>query len=190
MLYDHLSAKGVPAVFFREPGSTFISEKIRAILLDRQHEKMTAPAELLLYSAARTQMVSEEILPSLETGKVVICDRFYDSTTAYQGHGREIDLDFVNRLNTFVTYATRPNLTFLIDLDPETALTRNKNNGGTLDRLEQEKAEFHHRVRDGYLALASSSDERDRFLILDGKKPIEAIHQEVLAAIKQRLDLS
>ncbi len=186
LLYKKLLDLNIPAVLLRDPGGTHISEEIRAIVLDNKHHNMSSQAELLLYSAARTQMVSEEIIPRLEAGNVVICDRFYDSTTAYQGYGRKIDLNFIKQLNTFVTYGLRPHLTVLIDLKPEVALERNRAAGGKLDRLEQETFEFHQRVRDGYLELASSAAEKDRFVVIDGATSIGHIHENVLTTIKRR----
>lgn len=187
LLYDHLFAKGLPVVFLREPGSTRISEKIRAILLDRENEQMVAEAELLLYSAARTQMVLQQVIPFLRDEKIVICDRYFDSTTAYQGYGREIDLDFVRKLNKFVTKETVPNLTFLIDLDPELAQKRNRCKGQSFDRLEKEDIKFHERVRAGYLEIAGLSHNAARLVVVPGNRPAREIQQEIQEHVLTRL---
>ena len=182
LLHGALKDRKLPVLFLREPGGTEISEKIRAVLLDNANHKMSAMTEVLLYSAARAQMVRESIIPHLEKGFVVICDRYFDSTTAYQGFGRKIDLDFIKKLNSFATEELVPDLTFLIDLDPEIALQRKKTD---LDRLEKEDLEFHQRVRNGYLEIARPNTER--FVIIDGKQSIEVIQDEIFMEVKSKL---
>jgi len=182
LLLGALKDRNLPVLFLREPGGTEISEKIRAVLLDNANHKMSAMTEVLLYSAARAQMVRESIIPHLEKGFVVICDRYFDSTTAYQGFGRKIDLDFIKKLNSFATEELVPDLTFLIDLDPEIALQRKKTD---LDRLEKEDLEFHQRVRNGYLEIARPNPER--FVIIDGKQSIEVIQDEIFMEVKSKL---
>lgn len=184
LLLGALKDRKLPVLFLREPGGTEISEKIRSVLLDNANHKMSAMTEVLLYSAARAQMVRENILPNLEKGTVVICDRYFDSTTAYQGFGRRIDLDFIKKLNNFATEELVPDLTFLIDLDPKIALQRTKTD---LDRLEKEDSEFHQRVRKGYLEIARSNP--DRFVVIDGTQSIEAIQDEIFMKIKLKLPL-
>ncbi len=181
-LNETLKDRKLPVLFLREPGGTEISEKIRSVLLDNANHKMSAMTEVLLYSAARAQMVRESIIPHLEKGFVVICDRYFDSTTAYQGFGRKIDLDFIKKLNSFATEELVPDLTFLIDLDPEIALQRKK---ADLDRLEKEDLEFHQRVRNGYLEIARPNTER--FVIIDGKQSIEVIQDEIFMEVKSKL---
>ena len=181
-LNETLKDRKLPVLFLREPGGTEISEKIRSVLLDNANHKMSAMTEVLLYSAARAQMVRESIIPHLEKGFVVICDRYFDSTTAYQGFGRKIDLDFIKKLNSFATEELVPDLTFLIDLDPEIALQRKKTD---LDRLEKENLEFHQRVRNGYLEIARPNTER--FVIIDGKQSIEVIQDEIFMEVKSKL---
>ena len=182
LLLGALKDRNLPVLFLREPGGTEISEKIRAVLLDNANHKMSAMTEVLLYSAARAQMVRESIIPHLEKGFVVICDRYFDSTTAYQGFGRKIDLDFIKKLNSFATEELVPDLTFLIDLDPEIALQRKKTD---LDRLEKENLEFHQRVRNGYLEIARPNTER--FVIIDGEQSIEVIQDEIFMEVKSKL---
>ncbi len=184
LLHGALKDRKLPVLILREPGGTEISEKIRSVLLDNANHKMSAMTEVLLYSAARAQMVRENILPNLEKGTVVICDRYFDSTTAYQGFGRRIDLDFIKKLNNFATEELVPDLTFLIDLDPKIALQRTKTD---LDRLEKEDSEFHQRVRKGYLEIARSNP--DRFVVIDGTQSIEAIQDEIFMKIKLKLPL-
>jgi len=184
LLHGALKDRKLPVLILREPGGTEISEKIRSVLLDNANHKMSAMTEVLLYSAARAQMVRENILPNLEKGTVVICDRYFDSTTAYQGFGRRIDLDFIKKLNNFATEELVPDLTFLIDLDAKIALQRTKTD---LDRLEKEDSEFHQRVRKGYLEIARSNP--DRFVVIDGTQSIEAIQDEIFMKIKLKLPL-
>ena len=184
LLLGALKDRKLPVLFLREPGGTEISEKIRTVLLDNTNHKMSAITEVLLYSAARAQMVREKIIPNLEKSSIVICDRHFDSTTAYQGFGRKIDLDFIKKLNSFATEELVPGLTFLIDLDPEIALQRTKTD---LDRLEKEDSEFHRRVRNGYLEIARSNP--DRFVIVDGTQSIEAIQDKIFMEVKSKLSL-
>lgn len=187
LLRDRLASEGYAVHLLREPGGTKISERIRALLLDNGNAEMVKEAELLLYSAARTQMVAERILPLLRQGHIVICDRYYDSTTAYQGYAREIDLEFIHKLNNFVTHATRPDLTLLLDIDPEVAFRRKRAKETKLDRLEKENLSFHHQVRGAFLEIAKSNTEMDRFIIVDGDRPISVIHNEVCNYVKNRL---
>lgn len=187
LLRDALVDLDFPVLFLREPGGTEISEKIRQVLLDTQHALMYKKTELLLYSAARAQIVSERIAPSLDRGQVVVCDRYFDSTTAYQGYGRQIDLDFIDKLHSFVADKIEPNLTFLIDLDPEEALKRKKATTVEKDRLDRETVEFHMRVRDGYLQIART--ESKRFVTIDGSGSIQVIQQQILDETKRRLKL-
>ncbi len=187
LLRDALIELDFPVLFLREPGGTEISEKIRQVLLDIQHALMNKKTELLLYSAARAQIVSERIAPSLDQGQVVVCDRYFDSTTAYQGYGRQIDLDFIDKLHSFVADKIEPNLTFLIDLDPEEALKRKKATTVEKDRLDRETLEFHKRVRNGYLQIART--ESKRFVTIDGSRSIQVIQQQILDETKRRLKL-
>ena len=184
LLHETLKDRKLPILFLREPGGTEISEKVRTVLLDNANHKMNAMTEVLLYSAARAQMVRENIIPHLGKGFIVICDRYFDSTTAYQGFGRKIDLDFIKKLNNFATKELAPDLTFLINLDPGIALQRKKTD---LDRLEKEDSEFHQRVRNGYLEIARSNP--DRFVIVDGTQSIEAIQDEIFMEVKSKLSL-
>jgi len=187
LLADALRKHALSVTLLREPGGTEISEKIRALLLDVANADMGDVTELLLYSAARAQIVSECVIPHLEQGDVVVCDRYYDSTTAYQGYGRELDLTFVAQLNAFATKSVTPDVTFLIDLSPDAALKRKQSQRGELDRLEQEHLLFHKRVRAGYLEIARA--EPQRFHVIDGEQAIDEIQSEVLTVVRSRLNL-
>jgi dTMP kinase len=178
LLADYLQARGCETLVLREPGGTRISEQIREILLDNRNGMMAAETELLLYGSARAQVVAEKIIPWLDQGGVVLCDRFYDSTTAYQGYGRGLDLHFIEELNTFIISGRKPDLTILIDIAPDLASGRQHARSG-LDRMENQKTEFHNRVRNGYLKLAEM--EPERFLKLDGNQSIKTIHNQIVA---------
>jgi dTMP kinase len=160
MLVRHLKKCGHEPLFLREPGGTALSEKVREILLNRGDVDVTDRAELLLFLAARAQLVDEVIMPAIESGKIVVCDRFYDSTYAYQGFARGLSFDAIREMNTFATFGLVPNLTLLYDLAVEVAQRRGTVTVPAHDRLEKEKADFHQRVRDGYLELASHDPER------------------------------
>lgn len=179
-LIQHLDRAGISYQLFREPGGTEIGEKIRDILLDNNHDNMLPATELLLYSASRYQLTKSRIIPGLKAGKVVICDRFYDSSTAYQGYGRGIDLDFIKRLNAAATDSLVPDRTFILDISLE---ERNKRLGNkNLDRLEQEALDFHKRVRDGFLEMAMQ--EPERFIVLEGNRNPEVLSNEVWKTVR------
>jgi len=168
-----LKKKGRAVVMLREPGGTRISEAIRNILLDKDLKEMAHVTELLLYLAARAQIVREKILPALKKGKVVISDRFEDSTMAYQGFGRKIPLEAIEEASKLVRGALKPDLTFVLDIDIEKGLAR----GGRHDRIEREALSFHRRVRKGFLALARK--EPRRMVVLDTSKSVESVSQKV-----------
>ncbi|MDZ7363632.1 MAG: dTMP kinase [candidate division KSB1 bacterium] len=186
-LFETLRAVGYDTELLREPGGVEIAEAIRQILLDAKHSGMTERTEILLYSAARAQITKEKIQPLLAAGKIIIADRFVDSTTAFQGFGRQIDLDFVRRINRFVTWELLPDVTFLLHIPLAVAETRQRQSGKALDRLEREDRAFHERVLQGYLQLAQA--EPQRFVVLDGTQSLDAVSQEVKATLRQRFDL-
>ncbi len=173
-LIQQLHTHNIHPHVVREPGGTPISEAVRTILLNPQFAEMHAHTEILLYSAARAQLVQEKLLPQLEAGEYLIADRFFDSTTAYQGYGRGIDLEVVNTLNRFATNGLVPYKTFFIDITPETAMARQT---GERDRLEGGGMAFYTRVREGFLRIAR--EEPQRFVIVDGERPVEAIAREI-----------
>ncbi len=174
-LLRYLRERGVPCLFLREPGSTAIGERIRELLLSLDSKGMSAKTELLLYLASRAQLVEEKIIPALREKKVVITDRFSDSSLAYQGGGRGLGLELVSRLNKFATSKIRPDLTILLDCPVAVGLERVKRNAP--DRLEAEAKEFHERVRSAYLFLAKRRGKRIK--VFDGTKKKEDLFLEV-----------
>ncbi|MCK4715654.1 MAG: dTMP kinase [Candidatus Marinimicrobia bacterium] len=179
-LIHRLDQRNIEYQLFREPGGTRIGEKIRDILLDKDHSNMLPITELLLYSASRYQLTMRSIIPALNAGKVVICDRFYDSTTAYQGYGRGIDIEFIKRLNAVATKSLIPDKTFILDISLEERLQRlgEKN----LDRLEQEAIAFHKKVREGFIAMAQ--EEPERMILIDGNRPSGEISKDIWNYVK------
>jgi dTMP kinase len=172
-----------------EPGGTEIGQQIRRILLDPANSAMHARAELLLYFASRAQNVEQVIRPALERGAVVLCDRFTDSTLVYQGCGRGLDPEIVLQLDRIACQGLKPDVTVLIDVDLPTSLARakkrNQRVGQSEARIDDESAAFHERVREGYLALAAQAPER--FLVIDGRDDIGAVHERIQEALAQRV---
>lgn len=185
LLVDRLQKMGKEVLLIREPGGTELSERIRDILLDHKHFSMTQKAELFLFSAARAQLVSEVIRPALQKGVIVICDRFYDSTTAYQGYGRGIDLQEVKQVNVIAVGGTIPDLTLFLDIEVEEILRRRNAAGLSADRMESSGMQFYERVRKGYHAIAA--EEQQRFYILNGALASEELHQQIWKLIHSRL---
>lgn len=183
-LADYFSANNIPFAATREPGGTLISEKIRDILLDVENTEMNPETELLLYMASRSQHTKEIIIPALEAGKHVICDRYYDSTLAYQGAARDLDSKFIDLLIDFATYATSPDITFLLDITLEESQHRMRDRNK--DRIEQEAKEFHQKVRAEFLNLAIKYN--NRFVIINGSQEPEMILNQIKSEIQQKLD--
>ncbi len=183
LLIKFLEGRGIDAVLTREPGGTAVSKKIREILLDPANRAMVPTTELLLYAADRAQHVGELVVPALESGRWVVCDRFVDSTVAYQGRGRGLDMTLIAELNRVATGGLRPDVTFLIDLPPELGMGRVVKRGaaeataGGKDRMEGESIEFHRRLRSGFLEIAHAEPGRVR--VIDGARPIAAIQTEI-----------
>ena len=169
------------AIFVREPGGTQISEEIREILLNRHLEDISDRTEALLMTGSRSQLTHEIIIPNLNKGLHVVADRYSDSTLAYQGGGRQIDIEWLIRLNQFATYDIEPNVTFYIDVLPEEALKRKNQEK---DRIEMAGIELQSRVRNAYLELAKRF--QSRYLIIDGHDSIDNIHDIIISHIKQR----
>lgn len=184
-LERHLEARGSRVVTTREPGGTPISEAIRSMLLDPENTSITSTTELLLYEAARAQHVEETIRPALEEGAVVLCDRFYDSTTAYQGAGRGLHGDDLDRLHRLATRGLVPDLTILIDIPVEEGLRR-ASARRKHDRIEQEPLAFHKSVRKGFLALAEREPERVE--VIDGMLSVEAIADTIARRVDALLE--
>jgi dTMP kinase len=149
---------------------------LREILLDKGHLELTRISELFLFSASRAQLVAEVIKPALQDNELVICDRFYDSTTAYQGYGRGIDREAISRINMLATQGTNPDLTFVIDIPVEELERRKMTAGNALDRMESSGREFYERVRAGYREMATTSQ---RIVVLDGTRSIQEIHDDI-----------
>ncbi|MCF7823757.1 MAG: dTMP kinase [Candidatus Marinimicrobia bacterium] len=185
MLYHELLDRDLVVHLFREPGGTKISEKIRDILLDKNHSEMSAVTEMLLYFSSRNQLIVEKIIPALTRGEIVLLDRFVDSTIAYQGYGRDLSLNDINKVAEVAIGNVHPDLTVLVDTPLETA--ENRMDKRELDRLEAENAEFKQRTRQGYLELARQ--EPDRFLVLDGRESIETLKQTVIKKVTQILEI-
>ena len=184
LLVNDLKSAGKEVVFLREPGGTEVSERIREILLDKNQISFYQKTELLLFSAARAQLVHQVICPALQGGKVVICDRFHDSTTAYQGYGRGLDLGEVRALNRIATSGVLPDVTFFIDVDLNEIRLRRHASLIAEDRMESGGDEFYRRVLDGYRAIAG--DEPERVVTINGMRRMEEIHREIWAIVRQR----
>ena len=185
-LADALESAGHEVLLAREPGGTRLGEKIRALLKENSDEPPTARAELLLFLAARAQIVERQFLPALERGAWIVCDRFSDSTFAYQGYGRGLDLPEVRRLDAFATQGLKPDLTLLLEVPPETArkrlAARQAATGSTADRMELAGDDFHSRLRAGFEEMAAA--EPDRFRVIDASRAADAVSAEVLAAVR------
>ena len=183
LLKDKLEKIGKRVVLIREPGGTEISEKVRDILLDKENSAMHIEAELLLFSASRAQLVREKIIPLLEEGTFVVSDRFHDSSIAYQGYGRGIDLKSVMAIQKFAIGEAIPKITFFIDLSLEEIDKRREKFGVTnLDRIELLENDFYSKVREGYLEL---SKVESRFKVIDGTQSIEEIHEQIIDELKK-----
>tara|TARA_A100001035_G_C27773492_1_gene497668 strand:- start:1628 stop:2266 length:639 start_codon:yes stop_codon:yes gene_type:complete len=175
LLLDRLKKNSIVFKFVREPGGTRISEEIRKTLLSNKNMNMSSRTEALLMTASRAQLTKEEIIPAMNEGNCIVADRFKDSTLAYQGGGRKLDLKFLKRLNDFATYDIDPDLTFYIDVTAETAYKRSSHNN--LDRIESFGLEFQNSVREKYLHLAEKF--RNRIITIDGNQSISIIHSTI-----------
>lgn len=187
LLVTQLQASGSKVILLREPGGTPVSEAIRTILLDKQHLEMGSTAELLLFSAARAQLVQQVICPALREGTVVVCDRYYDSTTAYQGYGRGIALDEIRAINRIASSGTTPDVTLLVDVGVEEVVQRRLRAGLSADRMEASGNHFFERVRAGYRQIAL--EEPQRVKLVDGMRPIEPIRQEIWSIVQEKRSL-
>ena len=187
LLAEELIDLGHEVVVTREPGGTPIGEEIRHLLIHSSSGKEMSPeAELLLFAAARAQLVRELIQPSLQAGKIVICDRFLDSTTVYQGAARSIASDPVSYINQFAVGPVTPDLTFILDVPHEESMRRVKRRASDVpDRMEEENADFYKKVREGYLLLAGSMPER--FHVIDGTRQLEANREEILKTVLENM---
>ena len=178
-LVRRLEAGGLAVRALREPGGTSVGEGVRALLLDPEHSGLDATAELLLYEASRAQLVADVIAPALEAGEIVICDRFYDSTTAYQGFARGLPLERIRQLNEIATLGIVPDRTIVLDIAPELGIRRATREGA--DRLEGESFAFHEAVRRGFLAIAA--EEPGRVRVVDASGSVSEVAERVWAAL-------
>lgn len=183
LLKEYLETKGYDSIVTREPGGTVISEAIREIILNTAYTEMSHTTELLLYAAARAQLVNQVIAPALLEGKAVICDRFVESSAVYQGIGRGLGVDTVYEVNNYAMGDVRPKLTIFMDLDAEAGLKR-KERQTELDRMEQEDLSFHKRVVEGYRRLAELYPER--IFPVDATLPVEEIHRIIVSEVEKR----
>lgn len=190
-----LATDGHPVFETREPGGTQIGEQIRSVLLSPENGSMSPITELLLYEACRAQLIAEQIRPELEKGSLVLCDRYFDATTAYQGYGRGLDLDLVERLNRIAGQGIEPDLTILLDCTVEQGLERIQDryrNGpkgvgtGSPDRMESEDKAFHEKIRQGYLCLAEKHGRRIR--LVDASEDAETVHARVMDHLGKALE--
>jgi dTMP kinase len=185
LLAEWLTAQGYPLLTTREPGGTRIGEAIREVLHDCAHTEMAPQAEILLYSASRAQHVAEVIRPALAAGKIVLCDRYFDSTYAYQGYGRCLPLEALRAITNFAVQGLIPDLTLYLDVLPEVGLQRRAHSGEALNRLDREALDFHARVRAGYLELAAA--EPSRWRIIDAQRPPEDVQQALRTILTEYL---
>ncbi|WP_066889760.1 dTMP kinase [Clostridium nigeriense] len=178
MIYEFLIDSGIECIKTREPGGIRISENIRNIILDTKNTEMDRKTEALLYAAARRQHLVEKVIPELNKGKIVLCDRFIFSSLAYQGYAREIDVKEIFEINKFAVGEYMPDLNILFDVSPEVGLSRiNKNKDREVNRLDLEKLDFHNKVRDGYYKLVE--ENQDNFQVINAEKSIEEVFNEV-----------
>ena len=186
LIDERLRKDGYETVLTREPGGTPIAEQIRNVILDKGNTAMDSRTEALLYAASRRQHLVEKVWPALKEGKVVLCDRYLDSSLAYQGGARGLGIDNVLGVNMFATEGTFPDLTLLFDIEPELGLQRIAANAAReVNRLDLEKIEFHRGVRKTFLSLAERYPER--FVIIDASQPLDKVVEDAYQAIAQRL---
>ena len=184
MLYRRLNRLAIRSVLIHEPGSTALGEKLTRLLKWARSTSISPMTELLLFNASRAQLLDEVVRPSLKAGKIVICDRYTDSTVAYQGYGRGIDIETIKKVNLMATGALKPDLTVLLGISPEDGFARKS--GQEPDRFEKEAKAFHRRVRKGYLQLAA--DEPQRWLVIDAALPKEKIKQMIWQKVSSLIE--
>lgn len=187
LLAGYLRGQGVDVVVTREPGGTAIGDQIREVLHDTANTAMSSTAEVLLYSASRAQLIAEVIRPALAQGKIILCDRYADSTMAYQGYGRGLDREMLIALTEIATGGLEPELTILLDLDVDRGLARRRDQGDEMNRLDLEVTTFHERVRAGYLAMAGNDPRR--WVVIPADRPVEHVAEDVRQVVLARLGL-
>ena len=182
---QYLTKEGYSILTTREPGGIKIAEEIRTIILDNKNIEMDAHAEALLFAASRSQHFNEKILPALANNKIILCDRFIDSSLAYQGHARGLGIDKVYEINKFAIGDVLPELTLFIDVPPSVGLKRVFSNSRKVDRLDLESLKFHEKVYEGYMIIAEKYE--NRFKIVDGTQPVEKVIEDAIKIIKNIL---
>ena len=186
-VYDWIREKGLDCIKTREPGGIKISEEIRQVILDKENVKMDGRTEALLYAAARRQHLVEKVIPALESGYIVLCDRFIDSSLAYQGYARGLGIDEVMSINEFAIGEYMPDISILFDLDPKIGLERlNSNNQREVNRLDLEKLDFHEKVREGYNIVYNSN--KDRIVKINAEKTKEEVFKDIQNIILEKLN--
>ncbi len=183
LLEEYLKANGINYYLTREPGGTSVSEQIRNVILDKKNSAMCDECEALLYAAARVQLLKEEIEPRLNAGELVLCDRYIDSSFAYQAYARGLGVEFVEMINSFAIKNFTPDCTLFLKLSPEDAFKR-KGGVDAGDRVELSGAEFHQKVYNGYLSLAQKYS--DRFSVIDASGTKDQTHSKIISALKQK----
>ena len=186
---DWLTEQGYDVLKTRQPGGTKIGRQIRSILLDPEHEELQPESELLLYLSDRIQHIQETIIPAKATGKIVLCDRFHDSTVAYQGYGRGLNLNSIESVVAHCIKPYDPDLTILLNISPETVSLRleQREEYAEKDRLDLESLNFFKKTAQGFQVLAAA--ETERYVCLNGEQDIEVIHQEIVAVLQERFQL-
>ena len=184
LLVPALEKLGFDVVRTREPGGTPIGDQIRSVIMDMKNKSMHPRAEILLFCASRAQLVEELIRPSLAAGKIVLCDRYADSTMAYQGYGHGLDRGLLKTLLDFATGGLKPDLTILLDISAEAGLRRRITNHDEWNRMDDYALQFHERVRNGYLKMAA--EEPERFVIINADRPKEEIHEEIISILSRK----
>jgi len=182
VLWEKLCQQNIPAILTHEPGGTVLGNEIRKSLKRKREDSISAQAELFLFAASRAQLMTQVIRPALDSGKVVICDRFSHSTLVYQGYGRGLDLTMLEMVNNLATQNLKPGVIILLNISPEEGLARKRS---LKDRFELEDLSFHHRVREGYLKMAA--DDPDRWLVIDASLPKKRIAEVVWERVSQLL---
>jgi dTMP kinase len=186
-LESFLREKGFDVLSTREPGGVRIAEEIRSIILNPKHTEMDGRTEALLYAAARRQHLLEKIIPAIKAGKIVLCDRFVDSSLAYQGFARGLGIDEILQINQFAIDGYFPSLTIYFDIDPKIGLERiQKNKQREINRLDMESLSFHYKVREGYLKIAERFS--DRVIVIDASKPVDEVFAMTIAAVMDQIE--
>lgn len=181
LLLEYLQSQRKKVIYVREPGGTKISEKIRHLLLDKDHVEMEYVTEFLLFSASRYQLTNEVIKPHLRKGYIVICDRYYDSSTAYQGFGGKINVKDINQVNKIATSGLTPDITFFLNITPEESFNRKKLRNKGADRIEEKALSYYKKVVNGYMKIAKAN--KKRYKVIDGRKNVNDIHSFIVSSI-------